>query len=86
MRHLCRYIHANPVRHGFACDVSLWPYSNYLEWIGMRGGTLVDREFIARYFVNAEQYQAYVQAYLAGQAHAPAGISPYLNKLDAAER
>ena len=62
LRHLCRYIHANPVRHGTAADVALWPYSNYLEWIEKRNGTLVDREFVRQYFRSADAYQAYVQS------------------------
>ena len=36
LRHLCRYIHVNPVRHGLALAPELWPYSNFLEWIGQR--------------------------------------------------
>jgi len=28
--HLCRYIHANPVKHGLVSDLEQWPYSNYL--------------------------------------------------------
>ena len=35
--HLCRYIHANPVKDGIAANLTLWPYSNYLEWIEARG-------------------------------------------------
>ena len=38
--HLCRYIHANPVKHGLVSDLEQWPYSNYLEWIGARSGKL----------------------------------------------
>jgi REP element-mobilizing transposase RayT len=83
LRHLCRYIHANPVRHGFAYDAALWPYSNYLEWIGKRAGTLVDREFIAAHFPTVEHYQAYVTVYLRGQAASPSGLAPYLAHLDA---
>ncbi|MDK1079910.1 MAG: hypothetical protein QGD88_00370 [Anaerolineae bacterium] len=29
--HLCRYIHANPVKDELATDTADWPYSNYLE-------------------------------------------------------
>ena len=29
--HLCRYIHANPVKDELATDPADWPYSNYLE-------------------------------------------------------
>ena len=43
--HLCRYIHANPVRHGLVSDLAQWPYSNYLEWIDARPGALVPCSF-----------------------------------------
>ena len=62
--HLCRYIHANPVSHGLVSHVADWPYSNYLEWIGARDGTLVDREFVSTYFPATEDYRAFVSAYI----------------------
>ncbi len=45
--HLCRYIHRNPID----CSPPLvqflidWPYSNYLEWLGLRHGSLCDIRF-----------------------------------------
>jgi REP element-mobilizing transposase RayT len=63
--HLCRYIHANPVKDGFVPDIEGWIYSNYLEWIGERDGTLVDREFVKMYFESPDEYQRFVQDYLA---------------------
>lgn len=42
--HLCRYIHANPVKHGLVSDLEQWPYSNYLEWIAARDGKEVAPE------------------------------------------
>ncbi len=48
----CRYIHANPVKHGQVADLMEWPYSNYLEWIGERNGTLVDRDFVREHFAS----------------------------------
>ncbi len=62
--HLCRYIHANPVKDGIAMDAALWPYSNYLEWIEQRPGTLVDLDFVRRRFATPAGYAAYVQAYI----------------------
>ena len=43
---LCAYIHLNPVHHGLVVSPEDWPYSNYLEWIGKRAGTLIDRELV----------------------------------------
>ena len=58
--HLCRYIHANPVKHGLVADAAEWPYSNYLEWIGERDGTLVDRDFVQDRFPLAQDYREFV--------------------------
>jgi putative transposase len=38
LRHLCRYIHANPVKDGLVEHLEEWPYSNYLEWNGLGCG------------------------------------------------
>ena len=63
--HLCRYIHANPAIHGLVDDVADWPYANYLEWIGVRPGKLVDLEFVRAYFPTIDSYRAFVAEYLA---------------------
>ena len=44
-----------------------WPYSNYLEWIGAREGTLFDPEFVREHFSGAEDYQAFVMDDLYGR-------------------
>ncbi|MEW6577897.1 MAG: transposase [Chloroflexota bacterium] len=66
--HLCRYIHANPVKDGLVADPADWPYSNYLEWIEERQGMLVDRAFIRELLPDAENptgaYRALVADYL----------------------
>jgi REP element-mobilizing transposase RayT len=82
LRHLCCYIHANPVRHGLAMDPTLWPYSNYLEWLGQRQGTMVDRAFIQSHFPDISHYQARVHSYLTGQVTLPAGLRHYLASLE----
>jgi len=62
--HLCRYIHANPVKHGFVDHLDDWPYSNYPEWMGARSYALVDRVFIAAYFPTVAAYRDFVLDYL----------------------
>jgi len=62
--HLCRYIHANPVKHGIIPEITDWPYSNYLEWLGERNGSLIDREFIQDHFPNPNEYKKFVMDYL----------------------
>jgi len=81
LRHLCRYIHANPVKDGIALSPDLWVYSNYQEWIGARPGTLVDRGFIQEFFPNIDQYKAFVADYLTGRNDMPKGLQTYLENL-----
>jgi REP element-mobilizing transposase RayT len=78
LRHVCRYIHANPVKHGFVEQVQEWPYSNYHEWIGTREGTLVDRAFVQGLFATEKAYERFVQAYVEGLSELPQGASSYL--------
>ena len=62
--HLCRYIHANPVKDGLVEHPEDWPYSNYLEWVGKRNGSLKDAAFIQAHFKSPEDYQTFVFDYL----------------------
>ena len=62
--HLCRYIHANPVKDGLVAQLEDWLYSNYLEWMELRSGTLVDREFVRAHFLTPKRYEAFVLEYL----------------------
>ncbi len=64
LRQLCRYIHANPVHHGMRSGPAGWAYSNYLDWIGKRPGTMLDRAFIERLFGTADDYAATMNEYL----------------------
>ncbi|MEZ4860731.1 MAG: transposase [Caldilineaceae bacterium] len=82
LRHLCRYIHMNPVKDGFATAPELWPYSNYAEWIGLRQGTLVDRALVRAHFPATGQYQRFVLDYLAGRSQMPAALKEYLLGLE----
>jgi hypothetical protein len=75
--HLCRYIHANPIVHGLVDEIADWPYSSYLEWVGEREGTLVDREFVRAYFPAGGQYQAFVAEWLADR-RLPQTLAGYL--------
>ena len=58
--HLCRYIHLNPVKAKLVSKPEDWPYSNYLEWIGQRAGSLKDEPFIHQHFSNREEYRRFV--------------------------
>ena len=78
---LCRYIHGNPVKDGIVADITQWPYSNYLEWIGERDGKLVDKAFVQDNFDTPEEYRIFVMEYLRSR-QLPDDIQRYLNSLD----
>ena len=79
--HLCRYIHANPVKDGLVTEPGDWPYSNYLEWIEKREGTLVDRAFVQAHFEQSVRYVEFVLDYLRSRQLAPE-IAAYLAQLE----
>jgi REP element-mobilizing transposase RayT len=80
--HLCRYIHLNPVRHGLVASPEAWPYSNYLEWLGQRPGTLIDKQFVQDHFDSPQRYQSFVDSYLMQPSKLPGGLQQYFNDLD----
>jgi REP element-mobilizing transposase RayT len=60
--HFCRYIHLNPVVAGLVKRPEDWPYSNYLEWISQRVGTLIDRDFVQAYYTKPDEYEAFIRS------------------------
>jgi len=78
---LCIYIHANPVKDGLVEEIKDWPYSNYLEWLGERRGSLVDMDFVHDHFEFPGEYQALVLQYLKSR-DLPEDIRRYLNLLE----
>ena len=62
--HLCRYIHANPVKDGIVTRLDEWPYSNFHEWVGRRGGTLVDQALVRENFPLPDAYARFVEDFL----------------------
>ncbi len=79
--HLCRYIHANPVKDGLVDNPADWLYSNYLDWIGQRKGTLLDRDFVQVQFTDGAQYRTFVLDYLRSRS-LPEDVQRYLNGLE----
>ena len=61
---LCVYIHANPVKDGLVAKPEDWEFSNYLEWMNLREGKLVDHEFVCENFGTLEEYKTLVQEYI----------------------
>jgi REP element-mobilizing transposase RayT len=78
---LCVYIHANPVKDGLVSDPADWVYSNYLEWLGQRDGTLVDREFIQEHFGSPAEYQELVTHFVRTR-YLPDDVRTYLQLFD----
>jgi REP element-mobilizing transposase RayT len=73
--HLCRYIHLNPVQANLVAVPEAWQYSNYIDWIGLRTGTLKDEEFIHEHFQTPDEYRRFVEAY---RSETPDLLAPYI--------
>ena len=81
LRHLCIYIHAQPVKDNITPFLDMWDYSNYHEWMGIRNGTLVDHDFIDNYFPNRGQYRRHLMEYLKSR-NLPPKLDAYLRGLE----
>ena len=77
---LCIYIHANPVKDGLVALPEEWEYSNYLEWMNLREGTLVNRAFITENFGTADEYKKLVMDYIKTR-NLPDDVRKYLQDL-----
>ncbi len=64
---LCRYIHRNPIDDKLVKNIEDWEYSNYLEWIGKRNGTLIDLELRDKYFPTGKCYKEFVEDYFSNK-------------------
>jgi len=78
---LCLYIHGNPVKDGLTAEPQDWPYSNYQEWMGLRNGALVDRDFIREHFTSPQAYRDLLYDYLRTRK-LPEDVAKYLQSLD----
>jgi putative transposase len=78
---LCVYIHANPVKDGLVALPEDWEFSNYLEWMNLREGTLVNREFIEDNFGTRQEYQKLVMEYIKTR-NLPDDVRKYVQGLD----
>jgi len=78
---LCRYIHCNPVKDGLLSKLENWPYSNYLEWVGKRKGSLVEKKFVSQHFSSPKEYEIYCDNYLTSR-YLPEEIQKYINDFE----
>ena len=74
-------IHANPVKDGLVASPEDWEYSNYLDWIDLRSGILVNRDFIQEHFGTPAEYKSQVMDYLRTRS-LPEDISKFLQDLE----
>jgi hypothetical protein len=81
LHHLCIYIHVNPVKDGLVAAPEDWIYSNYLEWLGQRKGTLMNPDFIREHFGSPTEYQELVTQFLRTR-YLPDDVRMYLQLFD----
>ncbi len=60
---LCKYIHYNPVKAGLVEKLKNWEFSNYLEYINQRDGTLFSQELISMYPDEFKNYEERIIEY-----------------------
>ena len=58
---LTRYIHRNPVNAGDVSSAVEWAYSSFLDYIGLREGSLPFMEPILENFPSPNDYRRYVE-------------------------
>jgi putative transposase len=75
--HLMRYIHYNPVAAKLASKPEQWLFSNYLECIGARYGSLYNPELIEAYFQKPSEYKKFMNDYYI-EKHLAESLQPYL--------
>jgi len=65
LRHLCRYIHRNPIDCAVPLFPSLekWEYSDYPDWAGIRFNEMFNDEVLKEYFGNSRAYIEFVFEY-----------------------
>jgi putative transposase len=78
---LCVYIHANPVKDSLVALPEDWEFSNYPDWMNLRQGTLINREFIEDNFGAPEEYKGLVMEYIKTRI-LPDDVRKYLKDLE----
>jgi len=58
--HLSRYIHLNPITDFLVKDLKEYPYSSYLEYLGLAKTQIVDRDFVLSFFKTPKVYEEFV--------------------------
>jgi putative transposase len=59
--HLTRYIHLNPVKARIVAHPKDWEFSSYLEYAGLRAGTLPKLDVLQQQFASEAEYQMFLK-------------------------
>ncbi|MPM97043.1 hypothetical protein SDC9_144214 [bioreactor metagenome] len=51
-----RYIHQNPVNHGFVKEIEDWKYSSYSGYLNLEKFSLVNRNFMMTFFDSQKNF------------------------------
>jgi putative transposase len=51
------YIHQNPLRKSLVKNIEDWEFSSYRDYADLRSGTLVNKEFVSRFFHSVEEFK-----------------------------
>ncbi|MDO9578373.1 MAG: transposase [Candidatus Cloacimonadales bacterium] len=60
---LCQYIHFNPKKASLVNELETWQYSNFLEWIGKRNGSIFCNEILINNGLTSEMYSVMMKEY-----------------------
>jgi hypothetical protein len=77
--HLTRYIYLNPVKAGLVSHPKDWEFSSYLEYAGLRAGTLPKLDVVQRQFASDTEYQRFLMP----DDHLPATTKDFATNLRA---
>ncbi len=61
--HLVRYIHLNPVKADLVRSASLWEFSSFSEYAGVRSGSLPSMELVRSMIGSEEEYRSFLNEY-----------------------
>lgn len=58
--HVSRYIHLNPLVSSLTENLESYPYSSYLDYLGLTSGKICSMESILNFFKNAADYKEFI--------------------------
>ncbi|MBU2542018.1 transposase [Patescibacteria group bacterium] len=59
--YLTAYIHTNPRVAGLVAKLNDWQWSSFLDYVGLRKGTLIKKDLVFEYFENPQKYGNWVE-------------------------